>query len=102
MTGEKELALGLDIGSTTAKIVVTDGERILYSRYERHFSQVRTKALELIEGAREALSGHLFTAAISGSAGMGVAQAASLPFVQEVYATGQVVENMELDTSAVI
>ncbi len=96
------LSLGLDIGSTTAKIIVVENDNILYSRYERHFSQVRTKALELIEDAKSFLSGRPFTSAISGSAGLGVAEAANLPFVQEVYATGQIVRQFEPDTNAVI
>ena len=36
------LSLGIDIGSTTAKVVLMDGDRILHEKYERHFSQVRT------------------------------------------------------------
>ena len=39
------LSLGIDIGSTTAKVVLTDGDRILYEKYERHLSQVRQKTL---------------------------------------------------------
>ena len=44
----KRLALGIDIGSTTAKICLMDGERVLYEKYERHFSQVRQKTLEML------------------------------------------------------
>ena len=38
-----EYSLGIDIGSTTAKIVLRKGEEVLFERYERHFSQVREK-----------------------------------------------------------
>ena len=44
--------LGIDIGSTTAKVVLMEGDRILYEKYERHFSQVRQKTLELLEELR--------------------------------------------------
>ncbi len=94
--------LGIDIGSTTTKLVLTEGEKILMKRYERHFSQVRSKTLEFIKEAEELLSAEPFTVAISGSAGLGVAEAAGLPFVQEVYATGEVIKHLEPDTSAVI
>ncbi len=96
-------SMGIDIGSTTAKIVVLNekGERV-YERYERHFSFVRQKALELVKDAAPLLEGRPFTVAISGSAGLGVAKAANLPFVQEVYATGEVVRLMEPDTTTVI
>ena len=54
-TGEKtdtaRRALGIDVGSTTVKVVLTEGDRLLYSRYERHLSQVRQKTLELLGGA---------------------------------------------------
>lgn len=95
-------ALGIDIGSTTAKIVFMEGNRVLYEKYERHLSQVRTKALEMVAAIRDQLEGKLFTASISGSAGLGLAEAAGLPFVQEVYATGEVVKELEPDTSVVI
>ncbi len=96
------LNVGIDIGSTTAKLVVTDGEHILYRRYERHLSQVRSKTLELLLDVRELLGEEKFTVAVSGSAGLGLAEAAGMPFVQEVYATGEVVSRLEPDTSTVV
>ena len=48
------------------------------------------------------LRGKTFTAAISGSAGMGLAEAAGIPFVQEVYATGETVRALEPDAGTVI
>ena len=43
------ITLGIDIGSTTAKIIATENGEVLYQCYERHFSQVRQKTLELIK-----------------------------------------------------
>ncbi|MDO5322601.1 MAG: acyl-CoA dehydratase activase [Clostridia bacterium] len=102
MANETMLSLGIDIGSTTAKVVLMEGDRILYEKYERHFSQVRQKTLELLEELRPQLTGKRFTAAISGSAGLGMAEAAGISFVQEVYATGEAVRRYEPDTSVVI
>ncbi|MBQ2095278.1 MAG: 2-hydroxyglutaryl-CoA dehydratase, partial [Firmicutes bacterium] len=96
------LLMGLDIGSTTAKIVVVEDGEILFQKYERHFSQVRQKAVELTQEAERFLKGRTFTASISGSAGLGLAKAAGLPFVQEVFATGQVVEVLEPATDVVV
>ncbi|MCR4804105.1 MAG: acyl-CoA dehydratase activase [Clostridia bacterium] len=96
------LLVGMDIGSTTAKIVVIDGGDIVFSKYERHFSQVRQKAVELTKQAAPYLEGKTFYASISGSAGLGLAKAAGLPFVQEVFATGQVVEVLEPATDVVV
>ena len=39
--GEDYLKIGLDVGSTTIKtIVLDDSGKIIYSAYERHFSQI--------------------------------------------------------------
>ena len=95
-------SLGIDIGSTTAKIVLVRRGKVVYEKYERHLSQVREKTLELIRQIRPMLEEEPFTVALSGSAGLGVAEAAQIPFVQEVYATGEVVRQLEPDTSAVI
>ena len=95
-------AIGIDIGSTTAKIVVYCDGQLVYSCYERHFSQVRPKTLELLLRIRETVGERPVRAAISGSAGLGMAKAANIPFVQEVFATGETVKHLEPDTSAVI
>ena len=98
----QRLALGIDIGSTTAKVVLLEDGRVIFEQYQRHFSQVRQKTLELLEEAAPYIKDRPFTAAISGSAGLGLAQGAGVPFVQEVFATGEVVERLEPDASAVI
>lgn len=96
------ILVGMDIGSTTAKIVVIDQGKIVWQKYERHFSQVRKKAVELVTEAAPFLEGRRFCAAVSGSAGLGLAKAADLPFIQEVFATGEVVEALAPDTDAVV
>ncbi|MBO5938934.1 MAG: 2-hydroxyacyl-CoA dehydratase [Clostridia bacterium] len=95
-------SLGIDIGSTTVKTVLTKDGTVVYEKYERHLSQVRAKALEMIEEIRPMIAGERFSVAFSGSAGLGLAEASGIPFVQEVFATGEVVKRMEPDTSAVI
>ena len=102
MIENRLLSLGIDIGSTTAKVVLSEGGRILYEKYERHLSQVRQKTLEMLEEMRPQLAGRSFYAAVSGSAGLGMAEAAGIPFVQEVYATAEAVRRFEPDTSVVI
>ena len=97
-----EPAVGIDIGSTTAKLVIIKNGDIVYRRYERHFSQVRQKTLELLRDAADFLKGESFSAAISGSAGLGLARVADIPFVQEVFATSETVKKLAPDTSSVI
>lgn len=100
-TEKKETLVGIDIGSTTAKVVVVKDGDIVYSRYERHLSQVRAKTLELLRAAGDAIKGAI-KVAVSGSAGLGMANAARLSFVQEVFATGEVVKTLSPETSAVV
>ncbi|MBQ8141259.1 MAG: 2-hydroxyacyl-CoA dehydratase [Clostridia bacterium] len=95
-------SLGIDIGSTTAKIVLRKNEEILFEKYERHMSQVRQKTLELLEQIKPYVEDEEFTVALSGSAGLGLAESAGIPFVQEVFATGELVKKLCPDTSAVI
>ena len=97
-----EAIIGIDIGSTTAKVVVYCDGHLVYSCYERHFSQVRPKTLELLERVAPMVGNRPVRAAISGSAGLGMAQAAGIPFVQEVFATGETVRHLEPNTSTVI
>ena len=83
------MKLGLDIGSTTIKCVVLDDEnKLIYSTYERHYSQITEKIAELLSRVRREIEGaEQAFVALSGSAGMGVAQDCGIDFVQEVYAT---------------
>ncbi len=97
--------LGIDIGSTTAKLVLRKDETILFERYERHFSQVKKKTEELLRTMGREVPEILevkIQAAISGSAGMGLAQGADIPFVQEVFATSEAVKRLDGDTACVI
>ena len=83
------MRVGLDIGSTTIKCVVLDEhDQVIYDTYERHGSHITEKAGELLARlAREKVPGGKAYLAISGSAGMGLADGCGVPFVQEVFAT---------------
>ena len=102
MEKKKALTLGIDIGSTTAKVVLARGEEIQYECYERHFSQVRQKTLEILTRLQDLIGDEPVRVAVSGSAGLGLARAAGLPFVQEVFATGETVRHLEPDTNVVV
>ena len=89
------LRVGIDIGSTTVKVVVLDEEnKLLFRSYERHYSKARERACETLGSIEEMLRGKDVRLVITGSAGLGVAKAAGLDFVQEVYATAASVSGM--------
>ncbi len=97
------LRIGIDIGSTTVKVVVLDEQnKLLFRSYERHFSKVREKACEVLRSIAPTYSGQEVRLVITGSAGLGVAKASGVDFVQEVYATAAAVNEYIPDTDAVI
>lgn len=96
------LFMGIDIGSTTVKVLIRDDEDIIFSHYERHFSQVRVKTAEILEKAGVVAGNRRFRVAISGSAGFGVCKEANLSFVQEVFATREAVRKYDPQTDIVI
>ncbi len=98
------LRVGIDIGSTTVKVVVLDEQnKLLFRSYERHFSKTRERACETLHSPFRICSPdkHI-KVTITGSAGLGVANAAGIDFVQEVYATAAAVNTYIPDTDAVI
>ncbi|RBQ23207.1 MAG: hypothetical protein ALMCE001_18880 [Methanocorpusculum sp. MCE] len=97
------LKIGIDIGSTTVKVIVLDeADNILYRAYERHFSKVREKTGELLSRASDILDGREVRILITGSAGLGVAKSAELPFIQEVFATAKAVRSYIPNADSVI
>lgn len=95
--------LGIDVGSTTLKaVLLNEQDEIIYKSYERHKSRVREMSVEKIEELKPLLLGHKIAIAITGSAGLGVASGAQLPFVQEVFATAQAVKKYYPTTDVVV
>ena len=77
--------LGIDVGSTTVKTVILDEGEFIYNKYERHFSKVRETVAEQLRAIRELYPEDKFRIAITGSAGLGIAEASGISFVQEVF-----------------
>ena len=97
------LRIGIDIGSTTVKVVVLDEHnKLLFRSYERHYSKTRERACETLHSIEDRFKGQDVKLVITGSAGLGVAKAAGIDFVQEVYATAAAVREYYPDTDAVI
>ena len=98
------MRVGLDIGSTTIKCVVLDDVgKILFFTYERHFSHILEKGKALLEKvAADYLPDGRARLAISGSAGMGLADSCKVPFVQEVFATRVAANRLVPGTDCII
>ena len=77
--------LGLDVGSTTVKLVIIDEEdKILFSEYMRHFSDMKGVLHDLFEVVTKDFADYVVTPAVTGSGGMSVSKLLDIPFVQEV------------------
>lgn len=90
-----ELSVGIDIGSTTAKIAVLDaGRNLLLSEYRRHLGEQARCASEFLEQVDGRFPGALLRVAICGSGGRQIADHLGVDFVQEVVANSIAVKHL--------
>lgn len=100
---EKIFRLGLDVGSTTVKLVVlNEKNEIIYSKYERHFSDIKKTVATLIEDTYKALGDIDITAMITGSGGISISKSLEMPFIQEVIASTKTIQMYFPQTDVVI
>ena len=101
-TLQKQRTLGIDIGSTTVKIALCEGGHSLYEKYERHYSQARQKLLDMLGEIEDLAAGEPLRCAISGSAGIGIAESTGVAFQQEVFVVGELIRKVEPDANVVV
>ena len=99
---ENIYSLGIDVGSTTVKTVILDGDEIIYNKYERHFSKVRETVAEQLRLIGRLYPDARFRIAITGSAGLGIAEACGITFVQEVFSAFTAVNKTYPDADVVV
>lgn len=100
---KKTLYLGLDVGSTTVKIAVLDkNNSILYSRYQRHYSDIRKTIYEVLDEVCGCFPEDSAAATVTGSGGILVSEWLNLPFVQEVIAGTKAIETFIPQTDVAI
>ncbi|WP_410513396.1 acyl-CoA dehydratase activase-related protein [Paenibacillus sp. BR2-3] len=88
------LRIGLDIGSTTAKLVVLESNTILYQDYARHYSDIKKASLSLLSGVRDRFPKREAALTVSGSSGLSLSKLGGVPFVQEVIACTKAIHEM--------
>ncbi|RDU65098.1 acyl-CoA dehydratase activase [Helicobacter sp. MIT 14-3879] len=96
------ISLGVDLGSTTAKVILLRDNEILFQKYDRHFSKVREKIIEILKELKEEIKNQRFSIAISGSAGFRISKITNIDFIQEVFATAEAIKKLEPNSDAVI
>lgn len=97
------VALGIDAGSKTIKLVAIDERgQIVFGMYHRHRSDVLTTLAELLHDAVWRYGDMNLPVAITGSAGIALAKVLGVPFVQEVVATTNAVKQRYPDADCII
>lgn len=97
------IKIGIDIGSTTAKMVAVDenGTETL-SAYERHNAKADVLLMAFVDRLREKFGDAEVALSVTGSVGMGVAEKCGLPFVQEVVAATRAVQARHGEVNSMI
>ncbi len=97
------MRLGIDVGSTTVKLVLLDEfDNIVYKKYERHMSSVFEKVQELLEGMLKELGDLEVKCVITGSGGLALSEKIGARFEQEVITCSTAVEKVIPETDVVI
>lgn len=95
--------LGLDVGSTTAKLVVLDSDgNIVFSKYERHNARTREVVMASLKEVMSIYGDTEVALHITGSIGMGISEKCNLPFVQEVVAATKAIRSHYPQVSTMI
>ncbi len=103
MNMKQQYKMGVDVGSTTIKIVIIDSNsQIIYKAYERHQANIQQTFAEELNKVIGQFPDTEFCINITGSAGMGIGERIGVNFVQEVVAAVEVVNKIYPETHTLI
>ncbi len=99
----KSLKIGLDVGSTTIKIIIINNQQeIIYKDYRRHFSDTKNSVCEILEEIINKYKEYKYSITLTGSGALNISKIVDLHFVQEVIACKRAVEKYIPQTDVVI
>lgn len=99
----KTYRAGIDIGSTTVKLVVLDDEdKILFGEYHRHHANTQATLSRLLKDAQEKLGECSLRLCITGSGSINLGKALGINFVQEVVAVATALKSSAPQTDVAI
>ncbi len=98
------LHIGLDVGSTTAKIAAVDAssKKLVFSAYERHNARQAECAARLLGSLNDAFPGAAFSAMVTGSGGTTISRLTNIPYIQEVVANSIAIDALHPQTRCAI
>ncbi|HEY9124944.1 MAG TPA: acyl-CoA dehydratase activase-related protein, partial [Bacteroidales bacterium] len=98
------LHCGIDIGSTTIKMVVLDEkkDKVLFSDYQRHHANISSALTDILKKAFCVVGNQAIAVCVTGSAGMGVSERYGLQFAQEVIAATDYISHKHREIQTLI
>ncbi|GAU79002.1 2-hydroxyacyl-CoA dehydratase [Fusibacter sp. 3D3] len=98
-----KLNVGLDVGSTTVKMIILDeNENIIFKDYRRHFSDIKSTVFNLFEDAKSVFADAKVKVMVTGSAGLSLAESLGVSFIQEVVACSKAIKKYAPQTDVAI
>ncbi|MEG0844517.1 MAG: acyl-CoA dehydratase activase-related protein [Romboutsia sp.] len=94
--------IGIDIGSTTVKAIVSNDSNIIYKEYKRHFSDVKKSVKEVLNNIYTKLGDVDIKIVITGSSGIDISKILGIKFIQEVISSTKAIEYYYPQTDVVI
>ncbi len=95
--------IGLDIGSTTVKIVIMDNKyNILYKDYKRHLSNTKKTIIGLLKSGLKKVGEGRYSLVLTGSGAISLANYLKVSFVQEVIACKNAIMKYNPDVDVAI
>ncbi|WP_036721522.1 BadF/BadG/BcrA/BcrD ATPase family protein, partial [Paenibacillus forsythiae] len=89
-----QLRIGLDVGSTTAKLVVMERNVVVHENYIRHYSDIKKAVLSLLDKVMSLFPEREAALSVSGSSGLSLSRLGNVPFVQEVIACTKAISEL--------
>ena len=94
--------IGIDVGSTTVKVVVLKNDEVIYKEYTRHYSDVKKSVGNVLKNIYKNLGNIKTSILMTGSGGIDIANDINVKFVQEVIASTKAIETYNPNVDVVI
>jgi len=99
----KKYRAGIDIGSTTVKLVILDDtDNIIFGKYKRHGAHTQETLCELLKEAKSTAGACELNVTITGSGSINLGKALGIDFVQEVVAVATALKKVAPQTDVAI
>lgn len=106
LQGDGEMSIfhvGLDVGSTTVKLVVLNNSfKLVHGSYKRHFSDVKKSVKDIVMEGYKKFKNESITMMVTGSGALSVTEWLDIPFIQEVVASTKGIQTLIPETEVAI